>query len=31
MAKFADQLSSKKHKACVEIEWFNKWKKYLYE
>ena len=31
MAKFADQLSSKKYKACVEIEWFNKWKKYLYE
>ena len=31
MAKFADQLSGKKNKVCIEIEWLNKWKKYLYE
>lgn len=30
MAKFADQLSSKKSRACVDIEWFEKWKRYLY-
>lgn len=31
MAKFADQLSNKKSKVCVDVRWFDKWKKYLYE
>jgi hypothetical protein len=31
MAKFADQLSNKKIKFYIDNEWFEKWKKYLYE
>lgn len=31
MAKFADQLSSKKSKVCINIKWFEQWKRYLYE
>lgn len=31
MAKFADNLSNKKSKFCIDKEWLEKWKKYLYE
>lgn len=31
MAKLADQFSNKKSKAHVDLEWFKKWKKYLYD
>ena len=31
MAKFADQLSTKKTKVCIYAEWFERWKQYLYE
>lgn len=30
MAKFADQLSNKKSKVCVDLKWFEQWRKYLY-
>lgn len=30
MAKFADQLSNKKSKVCVNGRWFEQWKRYLY-
>jgi hypothetical protein len=31
MAKFADQMSNRKNKVCIDTDWLAKWRKYLYE
>ena len=31
MAMFADKLSNKKYKFCIDVEWFDGWKDYLYK
>ena len=30
MATFADKLTNKKFRFCIDIEWLEKWKQYLY-